>query len=122
MPAATERQRLPRMTTRRWMIFIAVASAELASFTLLKRLAADRVAGFVQNARDQAGLPPDTPLSDFDVPVTPDMMHWIQLDSFLSRFWIGLLVLIVLSTLVATACFPRGAVKTSASAAELGER
>jgi hypothetical protein len=114
--------KLLRMTTRRWMIVVVLISAELASLTFLRRLAADRVATFMQKVRDQAGLPPDIPLSDFDVPVPRDVIRWIEFDGFLSRFWIVLLVLIVLSTLVATACFPRGAVRASAPLTKPGER
>lgn len=58
------------MTTGRWIIFVAAVSAALALLIFLRRLAANKVAGFMRNIRDQAGLPPDAALSDFNVPVT----------------------------------------------------
>ncbi len=113
--------RLLRMTMGRWMIFVAAVSAAFALLFLLRRLAANKVACFMQEFRDKAGLPPDASLSDFNVPVTRDMMHWIDFDVFLSKFWIVLLVLIVLATWVTVAYFPRGAGKASVSATEHGE-
>jgi hypothetical protein len=113
---------LLRMTMGRWIIFIAVVSVAFALLIFLRRLAANKVADLMQSVRDQAGLPLDTPLSDFDVPVTGDMMRWIMCDAFLSRFWIVLLALVVLVTWATVAFFPRGAVKASDPAAESAAR
>jgi hypothetical protein len=100
--------RMFRMTTRQWMILVAVVSPAFALLVFLRRLAANKVAGFMQHVRDQAGLPPDASLSDFNVPVTRDVANWIDIDNLLSRFWIVLLTLIVLATWVTVAYFPRG--------------
>ena len=110
--------RLLRMTTGRWMIFVAVIALALALLMFLRRLAANNVEGFMEQARVQAGLPPDDSLSDFNVPVTREMMRWIAFDAFLSRFWIVLFALIVLATWVTIAYFPSGTVKASARAIE----
>jgi hypothetical protein len=117
-----ERMRLLRMTTARWMILVAAVSVALALLMFLRRLAANKVAGIMQKVREQAGLPPDTPLADFDVPVTRDMLRWILFDEFLSRFWIVLLALIVLVAWAIIAYFPGGAVKASAPIIEPGQR
>jgi hypothetical protein len=114
--------RLLRMTTGRWMIFVAVVALALALLILLRRLAANKVEGFMQNVRVQAGMPPDASLSDFDVPVTRDMMRWIVFDAFLSRFWIVLFALIVLATWVTIAYLPSGTAKARVPAIEPGER
>ncbi len=95
--------RLLRMTMGRWMILVAVVSIASGLLTFLRRLAAGKVAGFMQKVRDQLGLPPDNPLSDFNVPVSRDVGYWIDVDNFLSRFWIVLLTVIVLATWVTIA-------------------
>jgi len=104
------------------MIFVAVVSIGLTLLMFLRGLAASKVAGFMQKVRDQAGLPPDDPLSDFNVPASRAMMHWIAFDALLSRFWIVLLAFIVLATWVTTAYFPGGAGKASVSATEPQDR
>ncbi len=114
--------RLLHMKTGRWMIFVAIVSAELAFLMFLRRLAASKVGGFMQQFRHKAGLPPYASLADFNVPVTRDMMHWIMLDGFLSRFWIILLALIVLATWVTIAYFPRGAAKVNVPATKPSAR
>ena len=88
----------------------------------LRRLAANNVDGFMHKIPDQAGLPPDASLSDFDVPVTRDMMRWLELDALLNRFWIVLLLLIVLATWVTVAFFPGKSIKASVRATEPGKR
>jgi hypothetical protein len=67
--------KLLRMTTGRWMIFVAVVSIALGLLMFLRRLAANKVAGLMQEIRHQAGLPPDASLSDYNVPVTRHIMH-----------------------------------------------
>jgi hypothetical protein len=113
--------RLLRMTTRRWMILVAVVAIAFGLLTFLRRLAAGKVASFTQKVRVQLSLPPDDPLSDFNVPLTRDVGYWMDIDHFLSRFWIVLLTVIVLATWVAIAYSPRGRVKASVPAAEPGE-
>ncbi len=110
------------MTAGRWMIFVAVVAAALGLLMLLRRLAANKVDGFMQKIRDQAGLPPDASLSDFDVPVTREMMRWLELNALLSRFWIVLLALIVLATWVTIAYFPGKSIKASVRATEPGKQ
>jgi hypothetical protein len=105
--------KLLRMTIRRWMVFVALVSGALALLMFLRRLAAGKVAGFMEQARDRAGLPRDASLSDFDVPVTRDMLRWIWFDAALSRFWPVLLALVVLLTWVMLAYFPVGTVKAN---------
>jgi hypothetical protein len=114
--------KLLRMTNGQWMILVAVVSAALALLIFLRRLAANKVMGFMHEIRDEAGLPPDASLSDFNVPVTRDMMYWIQFDSFLSRFWIVLLAFIVLATWATIAYFPSRAAKACVPATEPEER
>jgi hypothetical protein len=46
-------------------LLIAVVAAALALLVFLRRLAANKVADFTQEVRDQAGLPADVPLSNF---------------------------------------------------------
>jgi hypothetical protein len=89
------------------MIFVAVVAASLAALTLLRRWTSAKVAGFMQQIRAEAGLAPDAPLSDFNVPVTRDMMFWIEFDHFLSKFWILLLATIIIVSLAAMALLPR---------------
>jgi hypothetical protein len=87
------------MSTRRWMIFVAVVAISLATLTLLRRWTSAKVIAFLQQVREQSALPPDSALADFNVPVTRDMMFWIQFDQFLNRFWIVLLALIMIISL-----------------------
>jgi hypothetical protein len=114
--------KLLRMTTAQWMILVALAAPALALLLFLRRLAANKVLSFMLEVRDQAGLPPDAPLADFDVPVTRDMMRWILFDAFMSRFWIVLLALIVLVAWAMIAYSPLAAVKASAPTTEPGKR
>ncbi len=110
------------MTTRQWMILVAIVAPALALLVFLRRLAANKVAGFMQQVRDLAGLPPDASLSDFNVPVTRDVANWIDIDNLLSRFWIMLLTLIVLATWVTIAYFPGGAVEPNTPRNEPGKQ
>ena len=114
--------RMFRMTTRQWMILVAVVSPAFALLVFLRRLAANKVGGFMQHVRDQAGLPPNASLSDFNVPVTREVANWIDIDNFLSRFWIVLLTLIVLATWVTVAYLPGGAAKASVPRNEPGKQ
>jgi hypothetical protein len=109
------------MTTRQWMTLVAIVAPALALLVFLRRLAANNVARFMEQARNRAGLAPDASLSDFNVPVSRDVANWIDFDNFLSRFWIVLLTLIVLATWVAIAFFPRGVVKQNVSRNEPGK-
>ena len=103
------------------MILVAVVSAALALLMFLRRLAENKIAGFMQQFRDHAGLPPDASLSDYNVPVTRDMMNWILFDAFLGRFWIVLLMLIALATWVTIAYFPRAKIKAIVPTTEPGK-
>jgi hypothetical protein len=114
--------RPPRMTTRRWMAFVALAAAALAALAVLRRMTDAKVAGFMQQIRERMGLPPEADLSDFNVPVTREVIRWIDFDHFLRRFWLVLAVLVVLSALAATAWFPRGAGNAGTPAAEHNRR
>jgi hypothetical protein len=100
------------------MIFVAVVALALALLILVRRLAANKVEGFMQNVRVQAGLPPNATLSDFDVPVTREMMRSIMFDAFLSRFWIVLFALIVMAAWVTIAYIPSGTVRASVPGVE----
>ena len=108
--------RMLRMSTGRWMIFVAVVAGSLAALTLLRRWTSAKVAGFMQQVRDQSGLPSDAPLSDFNVPVSRDMMFWIEFDHFLSKFWILLLGLIIVVSLATLALLPRRVGRPNGSA------
>ena len=114
--------RLFHMTTRQWMILVAVVAPAFALLVFLRRLAANKVAGFMEQVRDRAGLPPDASLSDFNVPVTRDVANWIDINHLLSRFWIVLLTLIVLAAWVTITYFPRIAVKPSIPRNEPGKQ
>jgi hypothetical protein len=98
------------------MVLVAVAAVSLALLIYLRRFVAGKVAEFMEQVRDRAGLPRDVSLSDFDVPVSKDAMNWILFDAFLSRFWPVLLAFVVVLTWVTLAFFPVRSVRANTAA------
>lgn len=99
------------MTTRRWMIFVAVSAVALSAFILFQRWVAGKVALVMRQARETAGLAPGASASGFTIPVSSDIAFWIDLDNFLNRFGITFVVLAVLLSFGIVALLPRAARK-----------
>jgi len=87
--------RLPLLTIGRWMVCIAFCAILLAARMAYHRWVEARFDAIVQEAKKQAGMPPDA-VMDFGIPLPGDMMTLIEVDHLLMKFWLVLLPLVFL--------------------------
>jgi hypothetical protein len=102
-----------RMTTGRWMVFIAVFAGSLAGLDAFHRWVTSMFAGVMEQARIQRGLPPGTDMSGFIIRMPSSrQMLWLDLDHFLLRFWFVVLPLILLLSFGAAMLLPARKIKS----------